>query len=57
MATGLYVTPDGKIMVAYGARQIPPRSDTLTLRPADNDVCATSPSGLRCLSPQLPRPL
>ena len=23
MATGLYVTPDGKIMVAYGARQIP----------------------------------
>ena len=23
MATGLYVTSDGKIMVAYGARQIP----------------------------------
>jgi len=23
MAIGLYVTPDGKIMVAYGARQIP----------------------------------
>ena len=23
MMTGLYVTPDGKIMVAYGARQIP----------------------------------
>jgi hypothetical protein len=23
MATGLYVTPDGKIMVAYGARQLP----------------------------------
>ena len=23
MATGLYVTPDGKIMVAYGTRQIP----------------------------------
>jgi hypothetical protein len=23
MASGLYVTPDGKIMVAYGARQIP----------------------------------
>ena len=23
MAVGLYVTPDGKIMVAYGARQIP----------------------------------
>jgi len=23
MAIGLYVTPDGKVMVAYGARQIP----------------------------------
>ena len=23
IATGLYVTPDGKIMVAYGTRQIP----------------------------------
>ena len=23
VATGLYLTPDGKIMVAYGARQIP----------------------------------
>jgi hypothetical protein len=57
MATGLYVTPDGKVVVAYGARQIPLSRAVYKAngyQPTYEKLLAKSPKAISPLASVLP---